>query len=169
MRPSRLLACGAALAVVACHSSTAPAPDAVEISVTVSPSAALLGDTIHVSIDVLNATGTPVLVLDQGCNTGFTLLAADGSLAGTVYHPAEDVACPFDFTVPISLAPGESRRIDLFTTGIGYAIASGDPPALVPAGTYLVQPSIPVFRGDEETVPVHLTTNSILFRSALDD
>jgi hypothetical protein len=85
-------------------------------------------------------------------------------LDGNAFTPAETVYCTLELRAPISLDPGETHRIDAFTTGRVVPQGSQSAPIMLPAGTYRVRPVVSVHSGDETAVVVSAEPVIVTFR-----
>lgn len=151
-----------AFVLAACANPNAVKDAGVTIVTTATPSSARLGDTVRVAMVVRNVGDEAVQVIYSGCNNDFTL----AQTGGVRYYPAEQVSCPLGSVAPVVLAPGESTTLQEFTTGRVLSEGSTGAPFAIPAGAYLVQPSIAVIRGDEEGVETRTSAATVTFRSS---
>jgi len=132
----------------------------ISLNVSTQPIDLFLGDTAYIAIVVRNVGDREVSVSSAGCNMDFFISDLDGN----AYTPAETVYCTLDLRAPISLEPGETHRIDAFTTGRVVPQGSQSIPIMLPAGTYRVRPMVSVHSGEETAVVVSAEPVMVTFR-----
>ena len=114
-----------------CSLASADGDSPVRTEVEVSGSVLRLGDTLRVSVHVINEGDGPIIVETNGCNFHFRVFTISGAEAG----PAEDQAC---------LAYSRPRTVDVggrYTwTGIWTGRSGGGAavPEFVSAGRYRI-------------------------------
>jgi hypothetical protein len=145
----------------ACSLSEQVQTPPVDITTETSPSDVKLGDTAHVSIELVNVSDQVVWIGPSGCNNDFVILNS----AGKVYRPAETIYCILAMMPPVELSPGETYAIEAFTTGRAIAEGSQDAPGLVPPGTYDIRAVMAILRGDEDALVVRSSPSTITFRA----
>jgi hypothetical protein len=149
---------GALLAGACSHASEPLAPALADGSQSVE---AQLGDTVRIVLVVTNSSRETVRVGMQSCNGDFVLV----DRLGRVFYPAEYWPCRFALLAPQPLAPGASRRLPVFTTGLVVPEGSQQAPAMLPAGTYRVQSTVRVFEGDDRAIVVRPVPSAVTFRA----
>ena len=132
----------------------------VSLNVSTQPIDLFLGDTAYIAIVIRNVGDREVSVGSAGCNMDFFISDLDGN----AFTPAETVYCTLELRAPISLDPGETHRIDAFTTGRVIPQGSQSAPLMLPAGTYRVRPVVSVHSGDETAVVVSAEPVMVTFR-----
>lgn len=132
----------------------------VSLNVSTQPIDLFLGDTAYIAIVIRNVGDREVSVGSAGCNMDFFISDLDGN----AYTPAETVYCTLELRAPISLDPGETHRIDAFTTGRVVPQGAHSAPIMLSAGTYRVRPVVSVHSGDEMAVVVSAEPVMVTFR-----
>jgi len=132
----------------------------VSLNVSTQPIDLFLGDTAYIAIVIRNVGDRELSVSSAGCNMDFFISDLDGN----AFTPAETVYCTLELRAPISLDPGETHRIEAFTTGRVVPQGSQSAPIMLPAGTYRVRPVVSVHSGDETAVVVSAEPVIVTFR-----
>jgi hypothetical protein len=132
----------------------------VSLNVSTQPIDLFLGDTAYIAIVIRNVGDRELSVSSAGCNMDFFISDLDGN----AFTPAETVYCTLELRAPISLDPGETHRIDAFTTGRVVPQGAQSAPIMLPAGTYRVRPVVSVHSGDETAVVVSAEPVIVTFR-----
>ena len=132
----------------------------VSLNVSTQPIDLFLGDTAYIAIVVRNLGDREVSVGSAGCNMDFFISDLDGN----AFTPAETVYCTLELRAPISLDPGETHRIDAFTTGRVIPQGAQSAPIMLSPGTYRVRPVVSVHSGDETAVVVSAEPVMVTFR-----
>lgn len=132
----------------------------VSLNVSTQPIDLFLGDTAYIAIVIRNVGDRELSVGSAGCNMDFFISDLDGN----AFTPAETVYCTLELRAPISLDPGETHRIDAFTTGRVVPQGAQSTPIMLPAGTYRVRPVVSVHSGDETAVVVSAEPVLVIFR-----
>lgn len=149
------------LVVPGCSLFDNESPPPIVLSTVASPADLRLGDTARVVIDIQNVGRTKVLVGYGNCNLDFVLTEPSGQ----AYYAAESVYCTLELRAPVELHPGESHRVEGFTTGRVVAEGSQEGAYELAPGTYGVHGRIGVQRGRDEMITVISTPASITFRA----
>lgn len=160
MRINRSLILLALPLASACGILEASGGPRVTLDVSSQPIDLAVGDTARIAISVRNVGDRVVSVGSPGCNMDFFISDQDGN----AYSPAEAVYCTLELRAPVELAPGESHRIDAFTTGRVVAQGTQDGPMMLTAGQYRVRPVVSVFSGSESAVVVSSDPILVIFR-----
>ena len=150
-----------ALSLNACSLFSEPRAAVVSLRTLASPTDIQLGDTARIQIEVTNISGNTVEIGPSGCNMDFVIVSASGS----VFNPAELVACPLALMAPIPLAPGAKRLIDVFTTGRVIPQGSQAAPSMLSPATYSIRGVVYVLRGNQEAITVQSDPVSVTFRN----
>jgi hypothetical protein len=132
----------------------------VSLNVSTQPIDLFLGDTAYIAIVIRNVGDRELSVSSAGCNMDFFISDLDGN----AFTPAETVYCTLELRAPISLDPGETHRIEAFTTGRVVPQGAQSAPITLPAGTYRVRPVVSVHSGDETAVVVSAEPVIVTFR-----
>ena len=132
----------------------------VSVTADMEPVDLALGDTVHINISVRNTGDREVRIGTTGCNTEFLI----SDMQGNAFVPAELVYCTLELRAPITLAPGASHSIQVFTTGRVVPQGSQTQPGLLPKGTYRVRPVVSVLYGDQSVVVVSADPVYVTFR-----
>ena len=146
---------------VACSLSEQVETPPVDITTATNPSDVRLGDTAHVSIELVNVSDQVVWIGPSGCNNDFMIL----NNSGQAYRPAETIYCILALLPPVELSPSESYSIEAFTTGRAIAEDSQEAPGLLAPGTYSIRAVMAVLRGDEDALLVRSSPSTITFRA----
>jgi|SRR5688572_13526752 len=132
----------------------------VSLNVSTQPIDLFLGDTAYIAIVIRNVGDRELSVSSAGCNMDFFISDLDGN----AFTPAETVYCTLELRAPISLDPGETHRIEAFTTGRVIPQGAQTSPITLPAGTYRVRPVVSVHSGEETAVVVSAEPVMVTFR-----
>ena len=132
----------------------------VSLNVATQPIDLFLGDTAYIAIVIRNVGDRELSVSSAGCNMDFFISDLDGN----AFTPAETVYCTLELRAPISLDPGETHRIEAFTTGRVIPQGAQTSPITLPAGTYRVRPVVSVHSGEETAVVVSAEPVMVTFR-----
>ncbi len=132
----------------------------VTLNVSSEPVDLALGDTARIAITVRNIGDRAVSVGSAGCNMDFFISDIDGN----AYSPAEAVYCTLELRAPVDVQPGESHRIEAFTTGRVIPQGSQAGPIMLAAGRYRIRPVVSVTSGSESAVVVSSNPIVLVFR-----
>ena len=160
MRLNRIAGLLALPLLGACSLLSSDSGPRVSLNVSTQPIDLFLGDTAYIAIVIRNVGDKDVSVGSPGCNMDFFVSDMDGN----GYTPAETVYCTLELRAPIVLQPGETHRIDAFTTGRVVPTGSQGPPVMLTAGTYRVRPMVSVHSGNETAVLVSTDPVIVTFR-----
>ncbi len=146
-----------ALAVAAAFSGCSifsdPGSSTVNIDTTTAVADVVVGDTVRITIDVVNVSGTTVRVGQTNCNGDFVFVNARRA----TFHPAEYMPCTLALTAPTELAPGDTLEMHAFTTGRAVPEGSQDAPITLAPGIYTIQPMVSVSGGSATAVVARST------------
>jgi hypothetical protein len=122
----------AILALAACGSSSAPTGD-LEVVTTVSPAAFRVGESVTVTVGIINRSDAPRTIDANGCPSPFIVTTTDG----TIVAPAEQI-CSLG-AVTKTLAPGERYERTENWTGRARAGDIHAPATFLSPGSYVVR------------------------------
>ena len=136
-------------ALASCESESTAIPDVgMDVTVTLSSAAAVLGDTVTVHVQATNVSGAPLDLDFLGqCQMYFEVLDEEGDVVAPDPH-----SCPIIDFIP-TLAAGASIGVLFAWTG-ERSIGSG---VLLPAGSYAVRGVLDTQSGPVPSDPKPLT------------
>jgi hypothetical protein len=126
-----------------------------------SPAEARIGDTVRVVIEVRNISNDVVRVGQSHCNSDFVITSA----GGWMYHPAEQIYCSLALYAATPVAPGETLRIDGFTTARVIPKGTQSEPVYLEPGSYEIRAVVAVSKQDEDAVIVRSSPASIVLHA----
>jgi hypothetical protein len=120
--------------VAACADSTSPV-DGLVIDTSVSAQQITAGQSVSITLTIVNQRDTDVKVAVESCQRPFDVLNKFGAIVG----PGAYQVCTLSLTAPTTIAAGQTATFETQWAGDSLGIGPADEPLYLSPGSYFIR------------------------------